>query len=317
MLGLSGADAVESALKSAVLATGKPGVLAFEGGYHGLSHGALAACGYDRRFRQPFAEQLNRQVCLAPFPASESAGGDGSDLSRAMDAVKECWKRAPFEIGAVLIEPIQGRAGVREPVAGFLGELGSLCREQGAVLIADEIFTGLGRSGVLWRSTAEVTPDIICTGKALGGGLPVSACLGRASLMAAWDRGGEALHAGTFFGHPLCCAAALAALDVIEDERLVERSVESGAGLRQMLQQLGAGQTRVRQVRGQGLMIGVALDGEGSAVRVAQLLMQRGYLAVPAGARSDVLSLTPALNIDPGLLPGFARALDACLQEIG
>jgi 4-aminobutyrate aminotransferase-like enzyme len=318
MLGLSGSDAVEAALKTALLATGKPAVVAFDGGYHGLSHGSLAACGYGQEFRRPFAAQLNPLVCFAPFPESRPGGDDRALLSRALAAVEQCCRSAPAPVGAVLIEPIQGRGGVREPVAGFLRALGAFCRQQGAVLIADEIFTGLGRSGAMWRSLSEVTPDIVCAGKALGGGLPVSACIGRSELMAAWDRqGGEALWAGTFFGHPLCCAAALAALDIIDREQLIDRSRESGEIFRRLLQAVSAEQPRLLEVRGRGLMIGLQLDGPGAATRLAHLLLQKGYLTVPAGARSDVLSLTPALNIDPGLLEGFADALRACLQAQG
>jgi 4-aminobutyrate aminotransferase/(S)-3-amino-2-methylpropionate transaminase len=185
------------------------------------------------------------------------------------------------------------------------------------VLIADEILTGLGRAGELWRSLHEVTPDIICAGKALGGGLPLSACIGRPELMAAWAQGGdEALYAGTFFGHPLCCAAALAALDIIEEERLVERSRENGEKLRRMLEPLASGRSRVRQVRGQGLMVGVHLQGEGAAIRLAHLLLQEGYLAVPSGPDADVLSLTPPLSIAPELLRGFADTLGACLEQM-
>mgnify|MGYP001093601543 CR=1 FL=1 len=319
VLTLSGSDAVEAALASALLFTGKPGVLAFEGGYHGLSLGARAACGYKQRFRQPFAAQLNPQVYFAPYPALISAY-EPDALSASLDAVRARFRQAAATnapIGAVLVEPIQGRGGVREPVAGFLRELGARCREQGALLVADEIFTGLGRAGAVWRSTSEVLPDIICAGKALGGGMPVSACIGRSEVMAAWGGpGDEALYAGTFFGHPLCCAAALAALEVIEQERLVDRSQETGEAFRQMLRELGFSHALVRGVRGQGLMIGVALDRPGRAVELGQLLLQEGYLVMPAGADSDVLSLTPPLNIDPALLSGFTAALGRCLEQV-
>ncbi len=319
VLALSGSDAVEAALSSALLATEKPGVLAFEGGYHGLSLGGRAACGYAERFRRRFAAQLNPHVCFAPYPARGIADEPDS-LSRSLQAVRALFRQAAATapIGAVLVEPIQGRGGVREPAAGFLPELGALCREQGALLIADEIFTGLGRAGALWRSAGQVVPDIICAGKALGGGMPVSACIGSSALMAAW--GGpdeEALYAGTFFGHPLCCAAALAALDVIEQERLVDRSRETGEIFRQMLGDLRSGHPLIRQVRGQGLMLGVLLDRPGRAIELAYQLLQEGYLVVPAGAGSDVLSLTPPLNIEPALLSGFVSALSRCLQRVG
>jgi 4-aminobutyrate aminotransferase-like enzyme len=141
MLGLSGADAVEAALKSALLFTGKPGVIAFRGGYHGLSHGPLAACGYGEAFRAPFAAQLNPHVAFAEFAASEA------EIARALGSVENAIAELGGRAGAILVEPIQGRGGVRVAARDFLKALSHLARARGLLLIADEIFTGLGRCG--------------------------------------------------------------------------------------------------------------------------------------------------------------------------
>ncbi|HVJ92603.1 MAG TPA: aminotransferase class III-fold pyridoxal phosphate-dependent enzyme, partial [Labilithrix sp.] len=170
MLGLSGADAVTCALKTALLATGKPGVVAFRGSYHGLSYGPLAALGFAPAFREPFALHLGVPVAFAPFPES------ASELDAALAAVRSLL--ATGDVGALLVEPILGRGGCVAPPAGFLAGLRALADDAGALLIADEIWTGLGRTGAVLAS-APVLADVICLGKALGGGVPISACVGR------------------------------------------------------------------------------------------------------------------------------------------
>jgi 4-aminobutyrate aminotransferase / (S)-3-amino-2-methylpropionate transaminase / 5-aminovalerate transaminase len=313
MLGLGGADAVEAALKTAVLATGRPGVVAFEGGYHGLSHGPLAACGYRESFRAPFAEQLNPHVVWAPWPAASEP------LSEAVAAVEHAWEASGKGIGAVLLEPVQGRGGVRIPPTGFLVAVERLARARGALVIADEVLTGLGRCGARWRSQAEgMTPDLLCVGIALGGGMPVSASLGRAEVMGAWgEPAGEALHTGTFFGHPLGCAAALAVLEVIAEEGLVERAREGEAVLLEALSKVARRHERVREVRAVGLLAGVELDDAAATLAVVQGLLQRGWIALPAGSDGRVVQVSPPLVMERPLLEGFAEALDVVLGELG
>jgi 4-aminobutyrate aminotransferase/(S)-3-amino-2-methylpropionate transaminase len=302
MLGCSGADAVTSALKTAALHTGRPGVLAFAGGYHGLEYGPLAACGYSEAFRAPFAAQLNPYVAFAPYP------GAGATADEALAAVELAWG-ARDDIGAVLVEPVLGRGGVVVPPSGFLAQLGALCERRGALLIADEVLTGLGRTGTLLRSVQQgVQPDLICLGKALGGGLPVSACIGRGDVMAAWgDPSREALHTGTFFGHPLGCAAALAALDLVQAQQLCERAARVGEWLvAELRARIGS---RMTDVRGAGLLVGVELPASGQALAVVRALLERGYIVVPAGADARVLSLTPPLVIEQARLERFVEAL--------
>jgi len=308
MLGLSGADAVEAALKTALLYTGRPGIVAFEGGYHGLSHGPLATCGYSAAFREPFAAQLNPHVRFAPYPRA------ASELARSLDVVAAAM--SGMATGAVLVEPILGRGGVIVPPAEFLPALATLCRDKGALLICDEVLTGLGRTGHWLASRAAgVAADLVCLGKALGAGMPVSACLGRLEVMQAWgDPGREALHTGTFFGQPLACAAALACLDVLRDESLPDRALQLGAALMSDLAALRMKHERLRDVRGHGLLIGLELDSAARGLTLGRALLERGYITVPAGSDARVVSLTPPLTIKPAQLRGFVSALDACLE---
>src|SRR5690606_17164311 len=197
-------------------------------------------------FREPFRAQLNPHVRFTPYPRG------ARELASACDAITD-------EVGAVVLEPALGRGGNLFPAAGALASIAERCRARGALLIVDEIFTGLGRTGARWAND-EATPDLLCIGKALGGGMPISACLGRGGVLRAWrDPVGEAIHTATSAGHPVACASALATLDVIEREGLAERARELGAAWLEDLSRLRR-HPAVRDVRGRGLMIGIELD---------------------------------------------------------
>lgn len=303
MLSLSGGDAVTAALKTVVMATGRPGVVAFEGSYHGLSYGPLAVSGFAERFRTPFVEQLNPHVHFARWPGTD-------DIDGALRSLPEDWS----QIGALIVEPVQGRAGVRVPPPGFLQELGKRCRQQGALVIADEIFTGLGRCGAWWRSVREeLDPDVVCVGKALGGGLPVSACIAREEVMRAWgDPEREAIHTATFYGDPLGAAAALATLDVIEGQGFIALSEERGAAFAQSLER--ASLRGVLKIRHAGTMLGLQLEAELGALWVTRALLERGYLVLPAGEHADVVQLVPPVNLSQARFDGFLDALGQVLE---
>lgn len=300
ILGQSGSDAVSAALKTACLATGRPGVLAFAGAYHGLGYGPLAAGGLRASYREPFAAQLNPHVRFVAYP----------DSAQALSAVLEDAERAlaAHDIGAVLVEPILGRGGVVVPPTEFLPELSRRAAAHGALLIADEIWTGLGRTGSMLRS-AGVVPDLICLGKGLGGGLPLSAVIGRREVMAAWRRKEEVVHTSTFAGTPLACATALATLDVLGREALPARAARVGAWLREQLAAALAFAPEV-EVRGAGLMLGVDFGKRpGAAVGVVRGLLERGYISTTGGGKRETLVLTPALNIEEALLPSAVEAV--------
>lgn len=303
ILGLSGADAVEAALKTAALSTGRSGVLAFTGGYHGLSYGAVAVCGYKESFRAPFAAQVNPRVTFAPYPAGDV---EREVVWRSVDDALR-----GGDIGAVLVEPILGRGGVVVPAQGALRELGERARAAGAVVIADEIYTGLGRTGPRFRSVDEgMEPDVICLGKAMGGGMPVSAVLIREEVAQAWGRmRGEAIHTSTFLGNPLACAAAMAALDVLDDAETTAQIASCGEHLGAVLRDaVGDRVTRA------GLLLGVALDGGAArSLAVSRALLERGYIALTGGVRGDVLTLTPPCVLTRAQAEGFAAALAATM----
>ncbi len=301
ILGSSGSDAVESAIKTAQLATGRAGLLAFEGGYHGLALGALDATAR-QDFRDPFAARLPGATRFARFGEIEDVE---EHLTRA---------EADGELpGAILVEPVQGRGGERIPPRGFLSALRALCDERRLLLIADEIYTGFGRTGRWFACEHEgVVPDLICLGKGLASGMPISACLGRPEVMEAWPlSSGEALHTQTFLGHPGGCAAALASMEIIEREGLVENAASLGRRALERLEAALAGRDGIVAVRGLGLMLGIEFpDGERCSA-VVEALLQNGVIVLPSGTGGCVLSMTPPLSIDSAALD---HALDAVVE---
>jgi 4-aminobutyrate aminotransferase/(S)-3-amino-2-methylpropionate transaminase len=310
IVGQSGADAVTAALKTAVLATGRPGVVAFRGAYHGLSYAPLAACGLRESYRAPFSEQLNPRVTFVEYPGDEAAAARSLEQARA--------SLRAGDVGAVLVEPILGRGGVVVPPAGFLEALALLAREAGALLVADEIWTGLGRSGALLRSVAAgVAPDIVCLGKGLGGGLPISACIGTDAVMQSWRREPEVVHTSTFAGAPLACAAAIATLDTLSRERLVPRSAELGARLTGAIAAALEGVRGVTAVRGAGFMVGIDLGARpGAATRAQRRLLEAGYVVSSGGGGREVVVLTPALTIAEAQLDGFVERVRGALEGL-
>jgi len=251
-LGVTGEDAVEIALRTGLLRTGKPGIVAFDGAYHGTGLLALSATGFDR-FRRPFAPWLPGPVHRRAF------GEDPGPL--------------PADTGSVIVEPVQGRGGARVPSDGFLETVRRRCDEADALLIADEVYCGLGRTGEMWRSGDLA--DVICTGKALGHGLPISAALFRSGLERVWELGAEDVYTHTHTGNPLACAAALVVLD--EVPRLLDRVGEAGERF------------AARGWHGAGLLR--ARPGD------AWEALRRGVIVVPAGLDGTLISATPPLTI--------------------
>ncbi len=252
-LGVTGADAVEIALRTALLATGRPGIVAFDGAYHGTGLLALAATGFER-LREPFAPWLPGPVYRRGY------GEDPGPL--------------PADAGCVIAEPVQGRAGARVPPDGFLETLRRRCDETGALLLVDAIYAGLGRIGELWPG--EDVADVLCIGKALGGGLPLSAALFvRRDLGQAWDLGPEDVLTHTHTGNALACAAALVVLE--EVPKLLDRARVAGDRFAEAGWH-GAGLLRAR-------------PGD---VEEAERL---GVIVVPAGEDGSLLSATPPLTI--------------------
>lgn len=302
VLSSSGSDAVETAIKTAMLVSGKAGLVAFEGAYHGLSLGALDAT-WRRDFREPFDARLPNATRFVPY----------DDL----DAIRRLAESEAAEIGAILVEPIQGRGGERVPTTGFLRGLRNLCDEFGWLLIADEIYTGLGRTGTTFACDHEkVVPDLLCVGKGLASGMPLSACMGLEEVFNAWPTSqGEALHTQTFLGHPASCAAGLASLRIALRDDLAGRAAKLGEEVRSRLADATNGFTSVQEVRGRGLMIGVECTAPSEALEIVREMLERGYVLLPSGDGGRVLSLTPPLSIGRDAILTACDELVACLAK--
>ena len=310
IFGNSGFEAVEAALKTARLATGRKQIIAFRGGYHGLGYGALNATQREH-FREPFRNQLGEFGLFAGFPV------DNKSLREVRRELSQLFQQ--HKIGAVLVEPIQARGGINIPPIGFLPLLRKLCERHGALLIVDEIYTGFGRTGK-WFAVEHtgVVPDLICLGKALTGGFPLSACVGRADLMdAAWPASqGEAIHTSTFLGHPVGCAMALAQLKEIQKRKLPSAAKATGQWLLRQLSDLKPPAQRWRfEARGLGLMAGLEIrhaDGKPATrecLTIIKRLLRRGFVLLPEGEHANVISFTPPLIITREQLATMLRAL--------
>ncbi|MGE0000526.1 MAG: aspartate aminotransferase family protein [Fimbriimonadaceae bacterium] len=294
----SGAEAVEAALKFARAATGRAGIVSTEGGYHGKTLGALSATGREK-YQKPFRP-------LVPGFAHVPYG----DLAAAKAEIGP-------ETAAFIVEAIQGEGGIIVPPEGYLRGLREACDAAGALLILDEVQTGLGRTGRMWGCDHDgVSPDVMTSAKALGGGvMPVGATLGTPKVWEAVFGENPFLHTSTFGGNALACAAALAALDVIRDEGLVERSAKFGALLMDALRVEVLPLDLVADVRGRGLMVGVelAMDEVGELV-VAQLL-KRGVIVAYTLNNPRVIRLEPPLVITEAQIGKAVSAMREAVAE--
>ena len=331
ILGLSGSSAVEAALKTAAISTGRPGAIAFWGGYHGLGYGALGATAYREAFRRPFLGQLNAFIDHIPFPDSYRPPF-GMGFERRPEEVAQAVlahlrdklegpATASESVGAVIVEPIQGRGGEVAPPPGFLAGLREICDEFGLVLIFDEIFTGFGRTGAMFACEHDgVVPDILCVGKAMGGGFPLSAAIGREEVMASWGSStGEAIHTSTFLGNPLGCAMAVAVIDTLVEEDWPGQVARKGEQIRKRLEVFARRYPEVvGRVRGRGLMLGLELvkdrtsrtpDGA-LALALMDHCRRQGYLVLPSGRHGQVLALSPPFVVTDEQWEGFFQVLD-------
>ena len=335
ILGNSGSDAIEAALKTALLHSGKPGVLVFEGAYHGLGYGALEASALEF-FRAPFAAQLGCFAVSVPYPYCYRCplghgggfalqGGEFPNCSSG--CLEELQKRIRAEIGrreigAILVEPVQGRGGEVVPPRDFLRLLRRICDEEKILLVADEIYTGLNRTGRLFACDhSEVVPDIICLGKALTSGFPLSACVGRADVMDAWpESSGEALHTSTFLGNPLGCAMAVASLREHAKPETAAKVRAAGRHLRDALEKISS--PRIGNVRGVGLLAGLELVGQdgspdpAAAAHCVTSALRQGILLLAGGRHGNVLSLAPPFDLSPEETGFLAARLAATLQAL-
>jgi len=290
----SGAEAIECALKVARKFTGRAGFVAFDGAYHGDTMGALALAG-NRAMRESFG--------ALPGPVRHLPFGDEGALAK-IDST----------IAAVVIEPVQAEGGVRIPEAGFIRALRERCDRAGAMLIFDEVLTGFGRTGKLFAlEHFGVVPDMVVMAKALGGGLPLGALCGRDELLGTLSHDPPLGHITTFGGHPLSCAAGLAALNVIVRERLFERAATIGKEIVRRL--LGMRAPEIAAVRGLGMLVGIEFRDAALARRFVAATLARGVVLNWTLNADNVVRLAPVLTIMQDevdyALSAIKKALDA------
>ena len=311
ILSNSGFEAVESALKTAVIATGKKGIVSFKNSYHGLGYGALLGTGLEK-FRQPFEGQLAALRQQLDFPSGESGMVLLDEQLGQLDG---------SDVGAVLVEPIQGRGGKVVPPDGFLAKLRAWCDQHCALLIYDEIYTGLNRTGRLFACDWEgVVPDLICIGKSLSGGYPISACVGNAKVMDAWPESeGEALHTSTFLGNPVGCAMAVASLKEHRKQETADLVATQSNTLKDLLG--GIKSPLLHELRGRGLMWGMELrhaDGRPAGDVAGDILtemLRRGVFMLADGAEGNVLAFTPPFVITAEEMEYAIKELQSALDR--
>lgn len=303
--GNSGTEAIEGAIKLARYATGRPNLLAFIGGFHGRTLGALSLTASKAVQRDGFGPLLPG-VFHAPYPSA--ARGDTADSLAAIERLFAT-VLPPRSLAAIVVEPVQGEGGYVVPPPDFLPALRALCDRTGALLVVDEVQSGMGRTGRMFAIEHwGVEADILCLAKGLASGLPLSAFLAGDHLMT-WPPGA---HGNTFGGNPLACAAALATLDLLE-EGLVENAARVGAYLLARLAPL-VENALVRAVRGLGLMIGVeCVDGAAQQAVVAEAFARR-LLTLPAGTAT--VRLSPPLVLTEAEAEEGARRLEAAVAAV-
>ena len=286
----SGAEAVEAAMKFARKFTGKKGMVAMKGSYHGKSFGALSLT-FNPKYKKAFAP-LVEKVSFASY-------GDIESLRSVIDE----------DTAFVILEPIQGESGIVVAPDGFLQEVRKICDEKGILLIFDEIQAGLGRTGRLWACDHwNTAPDIMCLAKGIAGGVPMGATLVRPDILAAISKGE---HSSTFGGNPLSCAAGIAALKALTEDGLIENSDKMGKIFREGLEKLKENHPIIREIRGKGLMIGVELKFE---VRdILMNLIKEGVLMLYSGR--NILRILPPLVITEKDITKVLQSLDAVLTE--
>ncbi len=286
----SGAEAIEAAIKFARKFTGKKGMVAMKGSYHGKSFGALSLT-FNPKYKKAF-EPLVEKVSFASF-------GDIESLRSVIDE----------DTAFVILEPIQGESGINVAPEGFLQEVRKVCDEKGILLIFDEIQAGLGRTGRLWACDHwNTTPDILCLAKGIAGGVPMGATLVRPDILASMSKGE---HSSTFGGNPLSCAAGIAALKALTEDGLIENSEKMGKIFREGLEKLKEKHTMIREIRGKGLMIGVEMKFEVKDILMG--LIKEGILMLYSGR--NILRILPPLVITEEDITKVLHALDSILTE--
>ena len=323
----TGSEAVETALKTARIHTGRHKIIAFQGGFHGKTTGALSVSSQNY-YRRPFLNMLadTTHVPYAyPYRCPTHSDGDGCFFCDGgyLEHVLTMPDSGVADVAAIIMEPIQGHGGWIVPPKKFVQAVRRLCDEHGILMIADEIITGFGRTGHWFGMDYHgVTPDIMVVGKGLASGFPISATIMSEEVADAW---GAMMHTSTFLGNPVGCAAALASLAEIEEKGLVQRGAELGDYFKSRLEELQQEHHLIGEVRGVGMMVGVEFvrDRESrepateEGARVVDGLLQRGVIATNyGGSYNNVLKMSPPLVITREQLDTAITALNESLSEV-
>jgi 4-aminobutyrate aminotransferase len=297
----SGAEAVEAAVKLAKFVTRRPNVIAFRGGFHGRTHAAMALTTSSAKYRAHF-EPLMGGVHFAPFPYPLRMGGPGAALATTLTALDDLFAGvvAPEDVAAFVVEPVLGEGGYVVPPDGFLPALRERADRHGILLAVDEVQSGFARTGRFFATEwTSATPDIVIMAKGIASGLPLSGILAPRALL---DQLSPGAHGGTYGGNAVACAAALATLDVIDDERLAERAERLGAELLAALQERAKGHRSVAEVRGRGMMVAIEFTEPGTLAPRPDLAkgllaeaMARNVLLLTCGTYGQAVRIIPPL----------------------
>jgi predicted acetylornithine/succinylornithine family transaminase len=296
----SGAEAIEGALKLAKYATNKPGIIAFEGSFHGRTLGALSVTTSKQKYRDRY-EPLLPNIHVAPY-SKENSLGEAEKFLKAGN------------IAGIIVEPIQGEGGYIIPSKEFLSGLRALCNKYEALLIFDEVQTGFGRTGKMFASEYfGVYPDIMAVAKAIASGFPLGAVIAKEAVMKAWAPGA---HGSTFSGNPVSCAAALATIDVLEKEKLIENSAKMGAYMKAKLDGIKKAYPAIVDVRGIGLMVGVEFKDGPTAKAVRESCLGAGLILITCGVSDQVIRLIPPLIVSKEHIDTALNILEGALKKI-
>ncbi|MFA7404531.1 MAG: aspartate aminotransferase family protein [Pelobacteraceae bacterium] len=321
----SGAEAVEGAIKLARYVTGRQGIIAFGGAFHGRTLGALSLTSSNARYRERYAPLLP-SIYHAPYPVCRhcpfGCPAEGCDLG-CLAYLEEMLRRyvSPQEVAAIIIEPVLGEGGYVPAPARFLNGLRRLCDQHGILLIFDEVQSGMGRCGEWFAAQLYgVTPDILTVAKGIASGFPLSAVVSRGELMDQWPTWA---HGTTFGGNPVSCAAAIATIEAIREDGLLARCRELGSATLDRLRAFQAHHPLVGDVRGRGLMIGVELTGadgtpDGTACgKVLEACLQQGLIVINCGPERNIIRLIPPLTISAAELGQALDILERAIDAAG
>ena len=293
----SGSEVIDGALKLARRVTGRPGIIAFRGGFHGRTYGAASVTTSNINYRTGY-EPFLPGVYFAPYPVVYPEFSDEAEASETSLAILRSLLTtvvAPSTVGSILIEPVLGEGGYNPAPAAFLRGVRDLCDEHGILLIADEVQCGYGRTGKMWAfEHAGIVPDVVVVAKAIANGLPLSAIVSSRELQERWGRGA---HGSTYGGNPVACAAGLAVLETMRDERLVENAVARGAELVSGLGAIAAEDDRIGDIRGLGLMIGVEFTDATLPDQLMAACADAGLLVLTCGRQHETVRWIPPIDV--------------------